>query len=227
MSLIGDIVYREIAGARASVVVATEEAIGDAVEKLLIPPATGSATALAADSTVGSSGAAVSSTATTSTDIDRSDYTTDLDALANSGLWKKYAAATGFPLMAPGWLPEGYRYEDRYPREPGSYDILDGGGNVKGIAMKMVYRLYHGTEKTDQYLGLMETTWLEAPIRSEGREVVYNGVTFTVVGTSQRADHVWWVHDGVLCWVSNTLSYVLSSKDMLKMAQSMLTIPVQ
>ena len=37
VSLIGDIVYREIAGARASVVVATEEAIGDAVEKLLTP----------------------------------------------------------------------------------------------------------------------------------------------------------------------------------------------
>ena len=197
------------------------------MEKLLTPVTAGSATAGAADSTAGSSGAAVSSTSTSSADIDRSDYTTDLDALANSGLWKKYAAAAGFPLMAPGWLPEGYRYEDRYPREPGSYDIFDGSGKVKGIAMKMVYRLYRGSEKTDQYLGLMQTTWLEAPVRSEGREVVYNGVTFTVVGTSQRTDHVWWVHDGVLCWVSNTLSYVLSSKDMLKMAESMLTIPAR
>jgi hypothetical protein len=55
---------------------------------------------------------------------------------------------------------------------------------------------------------------------------MYNGVTFTVVGTNRRVDHVWWVNNGVLCWVSNTLSYYLSSKELFKVAESMLASPV-
>jgi polyisoprenyl-teichoic acid--peptidoglycan teichoic acid transferase len=219
VSLVGDITYRDIGGDRASVVVATDEAIDEAVQKLLTPPGAAAAGESQPTSTV-----VASSTSATSAEIDRSDFTTDLDAIPNSGLWKKYAAQVAFQLMAPGWLPDGYRYEDRYPRDPGSYDILDSSGDVQGAAMKMVYRFYRGTDKTDQYLGLMQTNWLDAPARGKGREVTYNGTTFTVVGTDQHADRVWWVDNGVLYWVSNTLSYYLSSKDLLKMAESMLVV---
>ena len=222
VSLIGDITNRDIGGAKASVVVATDDVIKEAVNKLLTAP---SATASTGQTTASSTGAG-SSTSTTSAEIDRSDYTTNLDSIENSGLWKKYAAAAGFQLMGPGWLPDGYRYWDKNPAEPGSYNILTSDGKVKGAAMKMVYRLVRGDEDTDQYMGIMETTWLNAPAASKGlRTVDYNGTTFTVVGTSQRTDHVWWVNNGVLYWVSNTLSYYLSANDLLKVAESMLAIP--
>ncbi len=214
VSLIGDITNRD----GMSVVVATDEAIEEAVDKVLAPPSNG-------DSSTTASGAPGSSTATTSADLDRSDFTTDLDAIENSNLWKMYAGAAGFQLMAPGYLPNGYRYVDRNPAEPGTYDILDSHGGVKGAAVKMVYRLERDGEKTDQYLGIMETTWLGAPAASEGTTKQYNGTTYTIVGTTQRTDHVWWVNNGVLYWVSNTLSYYLSAKELLKVAESMMVVP--
>jgi hypothetical protein len=55
--------------------------------------------------------------------------------------------------------------------------------------------------------------------------VEVDGIVYTVVGTSQSIDHVWWKKDGVLYWVSNTLSYVLHSSELLKVAQSMIEIP--
>lgn len=221
VSLIGDITNRETAsGAKMSVVVATDEAIKQAVDKLLAPPAAGGS----GDTTAATSTAA-GSTATTSGEIDRSDFTIDVAAIENSKLWTNYGAAAGFQLMAPGYLPDGYRYVDKNPAEPGSYDILDGGGKIKGAAVKMVYRLYRDGEETDQYMGIMETTWLEAPAASEGIQKQYNGTTYTIVGTNQRTDHVWWVNNGVLYWVSNTLSYYLSWKELLKVAESMLVIP--
>jgi hypothetical protein len=76
----------------------------------------------------------------------------------------------------------------------------------------------HGTD--DQYLGVTETTWLGAPAAAKGQQVTYAGTTFTVVGTAQAADHVWWVKNGVLYWVSNTLSYLVSEPDMVRMAES-------
>ena len=71
----------------------------------------------------------------------------------------------------------------------------------------------------------METTWLDAPAARRAREVEYNGTTYTVVGTSQSIDHVWWKKNGVLYWVSNTLSYYLSTNELIKVAESMIVIP--
>jgi hypothetical protein len=71
----------------------------------------------------------------------------------------------------------------------------------------------------------METTWVDAPAAGEGTQKTYNGTTYTIVGTNQRTDHVWWVNNGVLYWVSNTLSYYLSAKELLKVAESMIVIP--
>ena len=88
-------------------------------------------------------------------------------------------------------------------------------------ALKMIYRYL----REDEYLGITETTWLDAPMAIKGDEVKRNGVTFTVVGTSQKVDHVWWKKDGVLYWVSNTLSCLLDEKELIMMAESFITIP--
>jgi hypothetical protein len=221
VSLIGDITYRiNDSNVRMSVVVATDDAIREAVDKLLTSPAE----AAGAEASDGSTGTG-SSGSTISTQIDRSDFTTDVEAIENGTLWKNYAVATGFQLMAPGYLPKGYAYCDKNPAEPGSYDIVDSNGGVKGAAVKMVYRLTRDGEKTDQYMGIMETTWVDAPAAGEGTQKTYNGTTYTIVGTNQRTDHVWWVNNGVLYWVSNTLSYYLSAKELLKVAESMIVIP--
>jgi len=226
VSLIGDIVSREIGSSKASVVVATDDQIAETVDKILSPPEAAGGTSTASAGTTGTSGGSVS---TTSAEIDRSDFTTDLNAIENSALWKQYAHAVGFQLMAPGWLPDDYRYTDMNPyKNPGSYDILDSNGNVKGAAVKVVYHLIRDEDHPDdlpQYLGLMETTWLDAPAAGEGTQKQYNGTTYTIVGTNQRTDHVWWVNNGVLYWVSNTLSYYLSAKELLKVAESMMVVP--
>lgn len=127
--------------------------------------------------------------------------------------------------MAPGYLPEGYAYIDSNPdrRQPGSYDIVV--GDEVEAAVKMVYQLTREGEPLDQYMGIMQTSWIDAPAAAKGREVTKDGVAYTVVGTSSGADHVWWIQDGVLYWVSNTLSYYLHSNELLKVAQSMIVVP--
>ncbi|OFW57457.1 MAG: hypothetical protein A2133_06730 [Actinobacteria bacterium RBG_16_64_13] len=212
VSVIGDI--RTVDG--VSYVIPEEGAIEEAVHELMTPPsASGSGQTTAS---------AMGANSTTTTAIDTSVFITDPDAIENSRLWKQYAAAARFQVMAPGYLPEGYAYVDKNPASPGSYDIVVDGDKTMP-AIKMVYRLTRNGEVTDQYMGIMQTTWLEAPAAAEGREYQYNGMTFTVVGTSQNTDHVWWVKDGVLYWVSNTLSYFLNAKELLKVAESMIVIP--
>ncbi len=215
VSLVGDIQTID----DASYVIPADGAVEEAVTQLLTPPsATGNGT------TTGSS--AVSSETTTgtgSTTVDTSAFVTDPEAIENSRLWKELAAAAPFQVRAPGYLPEGYAYVDRNPVAGGSYDIqVD---DEVEPAIKMVYQLTREGEATDQYLGIMETTWLDAPAASKGREVEYNGITYTIVGTSQNTDHVWWIQDDVLYWVSNTLSYYLNWKELLKVAESMIPIP--
>ncbi len=80
----------------------------------------------------------------------------------------------------------------------------------------MLYR-YQGS----LYLGISATTWLEAPLAADGLEVQNNGITYTAVGSSDKPDHVWWVKDGVLYWVSNTLTYTVDGDDLLRVAESM------
>ena len=112
---------------------------------------------------------------------------------------------------------------DRRPAEGETYQIEPGKTDKPGL--KMVYRLTRQGEATDQYMGIMETSWLDAPAASKGQEVDYNGVTFTIVGTNQRVDRIWWKQNDTLYWVSNTLSFYLSKKELLKVAESMIAIP--
>jgi hypothetical protein len=134
------------------------------------------------------------------------------------------ASAAPFQVMAPGYLPAGYGYVDRTPKEVGVYDIVTDGGTEP--AVKLVYRLTNVEGvATDQYMGIMETAWVDAPAAGVGQQVERNGITYTFVGTDQRTERIWWVKEDVLYWVSNTLSYVLNRTELLKVAESMIVIP--
>ena len=111
--------------------------------------------------------------------------------------------------MAPTYLPPKcvYSYQRSYSIALGSRDRP---------AIRVGYRL----GKKDQYLGVGATTWLDAPLASPGKQVTVDGVVFTVVGTSTKADHVWWVKDKVLYWVANTLMYEISREQLLAVALS-------
>lgn len=145
------------------------------------------------------------------------------ETIPNSSEWKALATMIPYRLQAPAYLPEGYTYADRMPPSGSTYDIEVDGGTMP--ALKMMYRLKEGGKNTDQYMGITETIWLDAPAASAGTEVRSDGVTFTIVGTNQRVDRIWWKSDGVLYWVSNTLSYLLSKDELLAVAQSMIEIP--
>jgi LCP family protein required for cell wall assembly len=145
------------------------------------------------------------------------------DTVPNSGEWRALAKIVPFTVEAPYFLPEGFQYADRMPPTGATYDIDTGGGSKP--AFRMLYRLRQNGAKTDQYMGITETTWVDAPAASKGTEVKHDGVTFTIVGTNQKVDHIWWKQDGVLYWVSNTLSYLVSKNDLLAVAESMIVIP--
>jgi hypothetical protein len=143
--------------------------------------------------------------------------------IPDAGGWKTIAQTVPFAVQAPAHLPEGYRFVERMPPDGATYDIDTGGGTKP--AFKMLYRLIEDGDYTDQYMGITETTWLDAPAAGKGVEVRKDGTTFTIVGTNQKTERIWWKADGVLYWVSNTLSHLLSKEELLAVAQSMLPIP--
>ncbi len=224
VSIIGDIQERD----GVSYVIPEDGAVEEAVQKLMTAPdaSAGDQTAASGDSNGGGTGTTseTSTTSTTSSNDTSTSFVTDPDEIANSRLWNQLASAAPFQVLAPGYLPEGYAYVDRMPVTGGAYDIVV--GDDTRPAIKTVYRLTNveGTE-TDQYMGIMETTWLDAPAAGAGQEVERNGITYTFVGTDQRTERIWWVKDEVLYWVSNTLSYVLNRTELLKVAESMIVIP--
>ena len=80
-------------------------------------------------------------------------------------------------------------------------------------------------DRADQYLGISQSTWLDAPLASPGVRVQGQGVVYTVVGSSTKVDHVWWVQNGVLHWVTNTLFADLDQEQLLAVAVSMVAVP--
>ncbi len=128
-----------------------------------------------------------------------------------------------FAVQAPYYIPEDYYFVERVPTEGATYDIKVGGGSKP--AFKMLYRLKSYGEWTDQYMGITETTWLDAPAACEGRQVERDGVAYTIVGSADKVERIWWKSDGVLYWVSNTLFHLLSQEELLKVAESMIYIP--
>ena len=109
------------------------------------------------------------------------------------------------------------------PQKGGTYDIVPGDSSKP--ALRMIYRYEPDGTKSDLYLGITETTWLAAPVASKGEEVTRDGVTCTLVGGASGVDHIWWKTDGVLYFISNTLTYTVNKADLLKMAESMIAVP--
>ena len=131
----------------------------------------------------------------------------------NARVWQYLAGAAGFPVMAPGVLPPGATYAGFR-----IYPLQTDKGAEK--ALKVMYRL----GRQDQYLGLMETTFVDAPAASDGETVTAGGLALTVVSVGDKVDHIWWRRGDVLYWLSNTLSYQYDREEMLAVARSMMPI---
>lgn len=150
------------------------------------------------------------------------DFFTDVDSTSSPGAsgiiyeQEYFALQTQVPfaLMGPGHLPTGYTYKDRRVYE------IDAGGEKLYPAVKTIYQL--GEE--DQYLGIMQTTFTGAPAAAAGEAVTENGTTYTVVGISDKVDHIWWKQGKVLYWVSNTLMHRLTREQLLEVATSMIAV---
>lgn len=128
--------------------------------------------------------------------------------------WQRLQEESGISLMAPSYMPSGFSYSfDR------SYDLDTGGGSKPAVRMGFRYK------SEDLYAGVSATMWTDAPLASPGAEVESGGIVYTVVGASNKPDHVWWVKDGVLYWVSNTLFADLSREQLLAIAISAVPVP--
>jgi len=124
--------------------------------------------------------------------------------------WQALAAKVDFPVLAPTYIPPTCRYA--FQR---SYQIT-----IDKKKTAPAYRVGYRYLSEDKYLGVSGTTWLEAPLASPGTEVEVGDLTYTVVGTAAKTERVWWVKDGVLYWVTNTLFHELSREQMLTAAIS-------
>jgi len=149
------------------------------------------------------------------------DYAVPGNALVAGGIaeplqaasWRSLQKQAGITLMAPTYVPSGFRYSfDR------SYE-LDTGGDTEP-AVRVGYRL----RSEDLYAGVSATTWTNAPLAGPGVEVEVAGVTYTVVGATNKPDHVWWIQGGVLYWVSDTIFTDLTREQLLAVAFSCVTV---
>jgi LCP family protein required for cell wall assembly len=123
--------------------------------------------------------------------------------------WRKLAKEATFSLTAPTYVPGGYDYS--FQR---AYDIVPKDDDKPAV------RVGYKSDDRDLYVGVSESTWLDAPVASPGVQVQGDGVVYTIVGTSTKVDHVWWIRDGVLCWVTNTLFADLDREELLAVAMS-------
>jgi LCP family protein required for cell wall assembly len=142
------------------------------------------------------------------------------DTVPDSEVWKETAAGAPFAVQAPMYLPHGYSWSGRMPEGAATYNIKVAGGTRP--ALRMMYP-YSGND--DQVLGITETSWLDAPAASKGLTVSHDGTVFTVVRNGQQVERVWWKSGGTLFWISNTLSHLLDQEEMLKISESMISIP--
>jgi len=147
------------------------------------------------------------------------------DNISAAGGWKGIAKSAPFAVEGPAYIPKDYYFVEKMPSDASTYGIEVGGGTKP--AFKMLYRLKDHGSWTDQYMGITETSWLDAPAASKGHEVKNGDTVFTIVGSSDKVDRVWWKSDGTLYWVSNTLFHLLSQDELLAVAEGMIHIPTQ
>ena len=144
------------------------------------------------------------------------------DTIPDAQLWKEAVVGVPYAVQAPAYLPAGYTWIRKFPDNAPTYDIQVGGGTKPALRM-----MYASADNADQVMGITETTWTDAPAASKGLEVTHNGVVLTVVRNDTKVERVWWKTGGVLYFVSNTLSHWLDQDEMLKIAESMISIPAQ
>lgn len=140
--------------------------------------------------------------------------TITIDDVPDKGEYIALRALSGIPMMAPSYLPEGGRRKDSR-----SYSIQTDKG------LKRAVKIVYDTPAEDQPFGLMATTFTDATASSPGKEVTVDGTTYTAVTFGGKVERVWWKSDGVLYWLSNTISNSLSLEEMMKVATGMVPVP--
>lgn len=146
--------------------------------------------------------------------------------IPDAAIWHRVAEMVPFPVRAPSYLPGGYAYAGRTPADGPTYAIRVDGGSKP--AFRMMYRRTSGEGvHTDSYMGITQTTWTDAPAAGKGKKVEHDGTVFTIVGTKDKVERIWWKADGVLYWVANTVTYALPEEELLAVAMSMIPIPAE
>jgi LCP family protein required for cell wall assembly len=130
--------------------------------------------------------------------------------------WQDLAKNATFSLSAPTYLPANVTYS--YQR---AYDIVANDGGKPAV------RVGYQRSGADQYLGVSESPWVDAPLTSAGVKVQGDGVVYTVVGSNTRVDHVWWVQNGLLYWITNTLYGDFDREQLLAVAMSMVPVAAE
>jgi hypothetical protein len=151
------------------------------------------------------------------------------ESIPNAAVWAKVAQNAPFAIQAPAYVAEGYRIATASRTYAYIYDIKVGGGEAPVVVM-----LYKNTgvgragevKIQEEYINVTATTWLEAPVASPGKQVTYGGTLYTIVGTADKVERIWWKKGSVLYWVANSLARVASEVELLAMAESMIPIPV-
>lgn len=137
-----------------------------------------------------------------------------INDLPDKGEYIALRGLSGIPMVAPSYLPEGSTRMDSR-----SYSLETGRG------LKHAVKVVYASPVPDQPFGLMATTFTDAPAASAGEGIVVNGVTYTAVMFGGKVERVWWKGNGVLYWLSNTISNSLSLDEMMKMATGMVPVP--
>jgi LCP family protein required for cell wall assembly len=142
------------------------------------------------------------------------------ETIPDAEQWQEIADEVPFAVQAPAHVPSRYEWTRKIPDNDATYEIEVDGGTQPAFRV-----LYASKTNEHQVFGITETTWLDAPAASDGLQITHEGTVFTVVRTDQRVARVWWKADGVLYFVSNTLSYLLDQEEMLEIAESMIPVP--
>jgi LCP family protein required for cell wall assembly len=174
--------------------------------------------------------ASAASTTTTTAKAPELPVGATADSVPNAAVWKRVAQNAPFAVEAPAYVPKRYQISTRSKTYAYYYNIKAGGGEKPVVMM-----LYKNTgaggagevKLQEEYLNVTATSWVDAPVASPGKRITYNSTVFTIVGTADKVERVWWKRAGVLYWVSNTLSRVASEAELLAMAESMIPIPVE
>ena len=201
-------------------VICSEEQITEAVQTMRTPPGT--------EGAIGETAAATELPTTTTIAVPEFSAPASPSTIPNSAVWKAVATKVPFAVQAPAYIPDDYRILTRSGTYAYVYKIRVGDGEQPALVMLYRNRGTGGPGEAkleEEYMNVTETTWLDAPAASAGREVTHDGTVFTIVGSAGKVERIWWKSDGVLYWVSNTLSRVASEDELLAVAESMIPIP--